>query len=58
MTEYSNAVNCSRTFGDILVIGNKKSLGLTAKHIKLNSETDHFQTNNGPLLKVPISPLH
>ena len=44
MTEYSNAINCSRTFRGILVIGNKKSLGLTAKRIKLNSETDHFRT--------------
>ena len=35
MTEYSNVINCSRTLRNILVIGNKKSLELIAKHIKL-----------------------
>ena len=35
MTEYSNVINCSRTLRNILVIGNKKSLELIAKRIKL-----------------------
>ena len=35
MTEYSNAINCSRTIRNILVIGNKRSLELMAKRIKL-----------------------
>ena len=35
MTEYSNVINCSRTLRNILVIGNKKSLELISKPIKL-----------------------
>ena len=35
MTEYSNVINCSQTLRNILVIGNKKSLELIAKRIKL-----------------------
>ena len=35
MTEYSNVINCSWTLRNILVIGNKKSLELIAKRIKL-----------------------
>ena len=35
MTECSNLINCSRTLQNILVIGNKKSLELIAKRIKL-----------------------
>ena len=35
MTEYSNVINCNRTLRDILVIGNKKSLELIGKRIKL-----------------------
>ena len=35
MTEHSNVINCSRILRNILVIGNKKSLELIAKCIKL-----------------------
>ena len=35
MTEYSNVINCIWTLQNILVIGNKKSLELIAKRIKL-----------------------
>ena len=35
MTEYSNVINCSWTLRNIFVIGNKKSLELIAKRIKL-----------------------
>ena len=35
MTEYSNVINCSRTLRNILVIGNKETLELIAKRIKL-----------------------
>ena len=35
MTEYSNVINCSSTVRIILVIGNKKSLELIVKRIKL-----------------------
>ena len=35
MTQYSNVFNCSRTIRNILVIGDKKSLELKAKRIKL-----------------------
>ena len=35
MTEYSNVINCIRTLQNIIVIGNKKSLELIAKRIKL-----------------------
>ena len=35
MIKYSNVINCSQTLRNILVIANKKSLELIAKHIKL-----------------------
>ena len=35
MTQYSTVFNCSRTLRNILVIGDKKSLELKAKRIKL-----------------------
>ena len=35
MTEYRNVINCSRTLRNILAVGNKKSLELIAKRIKL-----------------------
>ena len=35
MIKYSNVTNCCQTLRNILVIANKKSLELIAKHIKL-----------------------
>ena len=35
MTEHKNVTNCGLTLRNILVIANKKSLELIAKHIKL-----------------------
>ena len=35
MVKYSNVTNCCQTLRNILVIANKKSLELIAKHIKL-----------------------
>ena len=35
MIKYSNVINCCQTLRNILVIANKKSLELIAKHIKL-----------------------
>ena len=38
MTEYSNVINCSQTLRNILVITNKKSLELIAKHNNLKNK--------------------
>ena len=38
MTEYNKVINCSRTLRNILVITEKKSLELIAKHIKLTAK--------------------
>ena len=48
MTEYSNVINCSRTLRNILVIGNKKSLELIAKRIKLTVKrtTENIRKND------------
>ena len=48
MTEYSNVINSSRTLRNILVTGNKKSLDLIAKRIKVTVKrtTENIRKND------------